>query len=114
LAVAVVVDVEEDVLDELGELVAAGAFESLDFESLDFESPPFESLPFESLPDPSPDEPDDPPSDPPFDFEPDGEDVAERSFLAQPEPLKWIVGALKPLRIVPTAPQFGQVVGPAS
>jgi len=42
------------------------------------------------------------------------EDAVERSFLAQPEPLKWMAGALKPLRIVPTAPQLGQVVGPLS
>jgi hypothetical protein len=40
--------------------------------------------------------------------------VAERSFLAQPEPLKWTAGAAKPLRIVPSAPQLGQNLGPPS
>jgi hypothetical protein len=37
-----------------------------------------------------------------------------RSFLAQPEPLKWIEGAENCLRIVPSAPQDGQNLGPAS
>jgi len=31
--------------------------------------------------------------------------------LAQPEPLKWIVGGLNALRRVPTAPQAGQALG---
>jgi hypothetical protein len=35
-----------------------------------------------------------------------------RSTLAQPEPLKWIVGATNALRIV--APQIGHAVGPES
>ena len=34
-----------------------------------------------------------------------------RSFFAQPEPLKWIVGGLNSLRSVPTAPQAGQAAG---
>ncbi|HEY2887547.1 MAG TPA: hypothetical protein VGJ17_02945 [Candidatus Limnocylindrales bacterium] len=34
-----------------------------------------------------------------------------RSFFAQPEPLKWIVGGLNDLRNVPTAPQAGQAAG---
>jgi hypothetical protein len=34
-----------------------------------------------------------------------------RSFFAQPEPLKWIVGGLNDLRSVPTAPQTGQAAG---
>ena len=43
-----------------------------------------------------------------------GEELVERSFLAQPEPLKWTVGAANVLRIVPSRPQLGQVRGPAS
>jgi len=35
-----------------------------------------------------------------------------RSFLAQPEPLKWIVGGLNALVRVPWAPQAGQALGP--
>jgi hypothetical protein len=34
-----------------------------------------------------------------------------RSFFAQPEPLKWIVGGLKDLRSVPTAAQAGHAAG---
>jgi hypothetical protein len=37
-----------------------------------------------------------------------------RSFLAQPEPLKWIDGAENRLRIVPSRPQAGQNLGPGS
>ena len=40
--------------------------------------------------------------------------VDERSFFAQPEPLKWIAGGTRALRIVPSAPQDGQKRGPAS
>ena len=43
-----------------------------------------------------------------------GDEVAERSFLAQPEPLKWTAGVAQALRIVPSLPQFGQNRGPAS
>ena len=32
----------------------------------------------------------------------------ERSFFAQPEPLKWTDGATKAFRSVPSAPQAGQ------
>src|SRR5206468_12391806 len=38
----------------------------------------------------------------------------ERSFLAQPEPLKWTVGATNVLRIVPSAPHAGQKRGPGA
>jgi hypothetical protein len=40
--------------------------------------------------------------------------TAERSFLAQPLPLKWTVGAAIALRIVPSAPHDGQNAGPDS
>ena len=40
--------------------------------------------------------------------------VDERSFFAQPEPLKWIAGVTSALRIVPSWPQLGQKRGPAS
>ncbi len=38
----------------------------------------------------------------------------DRSFLAQPEPLKWIAGVESALRIVPSAPHEGQKRGPGS
>ena len=37
-----------------------------------------------------------------------------RSFLAQPDPLKWIVGGANSLRIVPSSPHDGQNRGPGS
>jgi hypothetical protein len=37
-----------------------------------------------------------------------------RSFFAQPEPLKWIVGGANTLRIVFSRPQLGQKCGPGS
>jgi hypothetical protein len=40
--------------------------------------------------------------------------VDDRSFLAQPEPLKWMAGLVSALWSVPSAPQFGQNLGPAS
>ena len=40
--------------------------------------------------------------------------VLARSFLAQPEPLKWIVGGANTLRIVLSRPQLGQNCGPGS
>lgn len=46
-----------------------------------------------------------------FDFVPL---VDDRSFFAQPEPLKWIAGAARALRSVPSAPQFGQTLGAGS
>jgi hypothetical protein len=39
---------------------------------------------------------------------------AERSFFAQPEPLKWTADVVMPLLIVPSAPHSGQNFGPAS
>ena len=39
--------------------------------------------------------------------------VARRSFLAQPDPLKWTAGAEIALRIGPL-PQIGQLVGPSA
>jgi hypothetical protein len=41
-------------------------------------------------------------------------DDAPRSFLAQPDPLKWIVGDENCLRIVPSRPHAGQKTGPWS
>jgi hypothetical protein len=38
----------------------------------------------------------------------------DRSFLAQPDPLKWTVGAENAFVSVPSAPQLGQNRGPAS
>ena len=37
-----------------------------------------------------------------------------RSFFAQPEPLKWIVGGANSLRIVPSLPHDRQKFGPGS
>jgi len=37
-----------------------------------------------------------------------------RSFFAQPDPLKWIVGGANILRIVPSRPHDGQNFGPGS
>jgi len=39
---------------------------------------------------------------------------APRSFFAQPDPLKWIVGGANSLRIVPSSPHEGQNSGPGS
>jgi hypothetical protein len=57
----------------------------------------------------------DPPSEEPSDDEAGDADrrFALRSFLAQPVPLKWIVGAVKALR-TGAAPQIGQTVGPSA
>jgi len=38
----------------------------------------------------------------------------ERSFFAQPEPLKWTVGVAKAFRSVPSAPHAGQNRGPGA
>ena len=38
----------------------------------------------------------------------------DRSFFAQPEPLKWIAGVTSALRIVASVPQLGQKRGPGS
>lgn len=40
--------------------------------------------------------------------------AVERSFFAQPLPLKWIVGATHFFVIVPSAPHSGQNFGPGS
>ena len=53
-------------------------------------------------------------SDPMSDLERAFEPALERSFLAQPEPLKCTVGGAKALRKVPSAPQAGQNRGPGS
>ena len=42
------------------------------------------------------------------------DDPEERSFFAQPDPLKCTAGVLKPFRIVPSAPHSGQKRGPWS
>jgi hypothetical protein len=39
--------------------------------------------------------------------------LEDLSFFAQPLPLKWTAGVLKPLRSVPSAPQAGQNRGPS-
>jgi hypothetical protein len=41
-------------------------------------------------------------------------DPVDRSFFAQPVPLKWTAGAANALRIVPSAPHDGQNAGPSS
>jgi hypothetical protein len=38
----------------------------------------------------------------------------DRSFFAQPDPLKWIAGVDIARRIVPSWPQFGQTCGPVA
>jgi hypothetical protein len=48
----------------------------------------------------------------PLEREPPDDD--RRSTFAQPEPLKTTAGALSALRIVPSAPQLGQNLGPGS
>jgi hypothetical protein len=76
--------------------------------------------PFESAPEPDPDADlasfdSDDPSEP---LEPDDALVPApdppRSFFAQPDPLKWIVGGANSLRIVPSSPHDGQNSGPGS
>ncbi len=81
------------------------------------EPEPDEPEPDEPEPDdPSPD--DEPPSFPPSDVDERDALVADeddpRSFFAQPEPLKWIVGGANCLRSVPSAPHVGQNCGAAS
>ena len=98
------------VVDGDGEPDVFAVFASL----LDPLEPDDESLPDEGT------APDDDESDPVEESPPDevralpGDEVAERSFLAQPEPLKCTAGAENPLRIVPSAPQLGQNLGPLS
>jgi hypothetical protein len=71
--------------------------------------------------DPEPDDdpsPDEPASLAPSDEDPrvalDPDDDDPRSFFAQPDPLKWIVGGANCLRSVPSAPQLGQNWGDGS
>ena len=47
-------------------------------------------------------------------FAVDGRDADERSFFAQPEPLKWMAGVVNAFVIVPSAPHSGQKRGPWS
>jgi hypothetical protein len=78
---------------------------------------------FDPLDSPDPEPPSDDPFDPPS--LPESPDLAPaaaarvalalpRSFLAQPEPLKWIVGAANCLRRVPSRPHDGQNCGAGS
>jgi hypothetical protein len=100
-------------------MAAQSAFGPLDGDDVDAPSDDFEGpdggaseddgAGFDPSPDGSPDEPSllPPPAD---------RDALEapRSFLAHPDPLKWIVGGANSLRIVPCAPQDGQKCGPGS
>ena len=55
------------------------------------------------------------PSPDDFELEDDREALElPRSFFAQPDPLKWIVGGANSLRIVPSSPHDGQKSGPGS
>jgi hypothetical protein len=80
---------------------------------------------FEPDDEPEPEEPDDSPEppEPPESPEPSDDFAFDelfpaldppRSFFAQPEPLKWIVGGANSLRIVPSLPHDGQNWGPGS
>ena len=61
------------------------------------------------------DDPDVAPSPDDLELEDDLELLAlPRSFFAQPDPLKWIVGGANSLRIVPSSPHEGQKRGPGS
>ena len=58
---------------------------------------------------------DEPPSSDDFALADDLEPLElPRSFFAQPDPLKWIVGGANSLRIVPSSPHEGQKRGPGS
>jgi hypothetical protein len=106
-------------------LLLAPSQPSLDDElEADFDGPDsaevFEPASLEPLDAPSPDEPDEPDEAPALSEEPESvaaaafvlePDELERSFLAQPEPLKWTDGATNALRSVPSAPQLGQKRG---
>jgi hypothetical protein len=96
-------DEDEDPEDFAGLASVLEALEPDDESELDDESAPDDEaseLAEESAPEELRDLPDD--------------EVAERSFLAQPEPLKWTAGVAQALRIVPSLPQFGQNHGPES
>jgi hypothetical protein len=106
------------------EVVEAGLGRSLrsePFESLGFDVAPSPLLPVAAAAAPSVD----PAPEPESELEADAPSPAgagaradrwavARSFLAQPEPLKTIEGALMPFRSVPSAPHAGQKRGPAS
>ena len=82
------------------------------FSVRDAEPEPSEPAPSEPAP-PSPEPDPDPPS-PDADAAFAAEREAElRSFLAQPLPLKWMLGAENDLR-TGAAPQIGQLVGPSA
>ena len=84
-----------------------GPSEPLEFESLREPESPLEleslvfALPLESALEPEPS---------PAAFEPPGLAVARRSFLAQPDPLKWIAGVANAFLMGPP-PQSGHSVG---
>jgi hypothetical protein len=61
--------------------------------------------------DPEPSAPEDDPSEPLEAFVPLD---PPRSFFAQPDPLKWIVGGANSFRIVPSLPHDGQNCGPGA
>jgi hypothetical protein len=89
----------------------------VDGELLDDELPddePVSAAGFDSEPDVPPDAPS---VEPELELEPAFGRVPlveDRSFFAQPEPLKWIAGVPSALRIVPSWPQLGQKRGPVS
>jgi hypothetical protein len=103
-----------------GEVPSPGLDVPDDPDSLDELEEPLSVLPESDVaavsPDDEPPSPDDePPS--PDDFAPaDERELLElpRSFFAQPDPLKWIVGGANSLRIVPSSPHEGQKSGPGS
>jgi hypothetical protein len=103
-----------------GEVPSPGLDVPDDPDSLDELEEPLSVLPEFDVaavsPDDEPPSPDDePPS--PDDFAPaDERELLElpRSFFAQPDPLKWIVGGANSLRIVPSSPHEGQKSGPGS
>jgi hypothetical protein len=73
--------------------------------------PVFAGVALSPLEDPLSDPVEEPPSEPLEDD--DFRALAPRSFFAQPDPLKWIVGAVNALRMS-VLPQTGQLAGPAS
>jgi hypothetical protein len=95
--------------DALSELEVELSFEL----ELDDESPPAVDVePPESSVEPP--EPDSTLVSPPDRAEAARVALDARSFLAQPLPLKWTAGVLKPLCSVPSAPQAGQKRGPSA
>ncbi len=98
---------DDDVVEEPPEPVDVEVDPS-DFELSDFELSDFESAPVDD---------DDAFAEPSVDSDfvevEAAVDVAFRSFLAQPEPLKWIVGGAKAFRTV-VEWQIGHSVGPAA